>query len=98
MKRRRNPYRLFFGAVMLVTLVVGLFVRGVEGQDWMQPYRPFAQFFVGLIEICLGPWLLGTALKARDREGTLSVWKKSWPVTFAGGILVPMCGVVMLWN
>jgi hypothetical protein len=98
MKLFRNPDRLFLVLVMFFAVVLGPFSTGVEGQKWMEAYRPFAQFFVGIIMICFGPWLIGIALEDRDSEGTVTVWKKTWPVKLALGILAPLGGVATLWE
>jgi hypothetical protein len=98
MKLHSNPYKLFFLAVMFATIAIGAFVGGIEGYKWTHAYKPFAQFFVGVISICLGPSLIATALNARASEDPLTVWKKTWPATFAGGILAPLGGLAMLWK
>ncbi|HMJ64311.1 MAG TPA: hypothetical protein VK615_03080 [Candidatus Binatia bacterium] len=76
MKLHSNPYKLFFLAVMFATIAVGAFVGGIEGHKWTHAYKPFAQFFVGVISICLGPSLIATALNARASEDALTVWKR----------------------
>src|SRR5262245_40637904 len=97
MKLFRNPDRLFFFLVIFITAVLAPFSTGIEGKEWMQAYKPFAEFFLGIIWMCLGPWLILTALKAKNSESTVTVWRKTWPVTFALGILSPLGGAAILW-
>ena len=95
MKTPFDHYRLFFYSVLLATFVVGSL--GAVGQKWAQSYKPLAQFFVGVIMICVGPSSIAGALHGRaTEEGTL--WKKTWPATLIGGILFPIGGVAMLWK
>lgn len=98
MKLLGNPYKLFFNLVLFATVVVGVFAGGIEGYKWTQAYKPFAQFFLGVIFICLGPWGMAMALKARASEGAVTIWKKTWFVSFLGGIVVPLAGLAFLWK
>ena len=98
MKLHGNPDKLFFFTVMFATVTVGLLLGGSEGFKGTQACKPFAQFFCGVIFICLGPWGVAMALKVRASEGTLTLWKQTWLVGLGGAILFPLGGVAMLWK
>ena len=95
-KAQTNPDKLFFLTVICATVLVGIFGEGIEGHEWTQRAKPFARFFVGVIMICLGPWTVAMALKARRSEGALSIWSKTWFVSLCFGILLPLGGLAML--
>jgi len=98
MKPRINPYKLFFYMAVTLMLAVGLLENGIEGQKWTQGFKPFGQFSMGLLFLCLGPALVVTALNARASENTGTIWRKTWPATLLLGGLALLGGVIRFWK
>jgi hypothetical protein len=77
-----------FWALLTFAFVVA---RSLES---LQRMKPFFDFFIAVMFVCFGPYLLALAFKMRDTE-TGTIWRKSWPVGIILGIGLPVTGVVM---
>ena len=77
-------------SLALLTLAFG-FARSLEPLRHM---KPLFDFFISVMFVCFGPYLLALALKMRDTE-TGTIWRKAWPVGIILGIGLPVAGVVM---
>ncbi len=87
----------FFATLFFLTVLLSPFSPSIKGQDWMRAYAPYVQFFAAFSYIALGPWFMSIGLRARNSEQARTVWRRTWPFTFAFGILCPVAGVAALW-
>ena len=98
MKLHRN-LDSYFTVLFLLTGLLSPFAfgPGIKGQDWMRTCAPYFRPFVALSWIALGPWIMSSALKVRHSEEAKTIWTKTWPFTFAFGVLSLLAGFAALW-